>query len=286
MLNQFWIKQDRPALAAPVDGREWKENELRVLADVQAYVDECDLAAVRDDMAWQPEEGLAWFRTLERLQDADTAELASATVGEVKHVQLFRQSREYRGKVVTVRGTARLGYRVVAPRNDLDVPAYHVFWLRPDDDSNSPIAVYALEVPVDFPALTESRQTSLREQVEITGYFFKRLLYRSHNGPSVAPLIVARSIHWLPEPRLPEQRIDHLARRLGSWFSVLIAACTLIIAMAATALAWLATASSRKRVVAEAAAHGTKSVDWTRLPPTMSVEESLRNLSEREKRAR
>ena len=77
------------------------------------------------------------------LQYASQEELEQRSIGEVGYLQLFRQSKEYRGKLVTIRGRARQAYSVAAPQNDFGIKSYQVFWVRAEGGVNSPIVVYA-----------------------------------------------------------------------------------------------------------------------------------------------
>ena len=65
-------------------------------------------------------------------------------MGRVAYLQLYKQSADYRGKMVTVKGTVRLAYRVAAPANYLGVKEYCVYWLYPAGGPDSPLIVYAL----------------------------------------------------------------------------------------------------------------------------------------------
>jgi len=194
-LEADWTGVLGPALQAPLEDRPWTKPEIEALDHLQATLDQLALANIRDDMVWRPAEQTAWFRILEKLQRADPRNLAAESVGTVGFVQLFRQPDEYRGRVVTVKGTAELAYRVKAPQNDLGISGYYVFWLRPADGSDSPIVVYSLELPDRFPAIGDDH-TQLNEDVAFTGYFFKRWAYGARDGIRTAPLLVAKSPTW------------------------------------------------------------------------------------------
>jgi hypothetical protein len=58
-----------------------------------------------------------------------------------------------------------------------------------------PIVVFTLELPESFP-----KGEPIREQVAVTGYFFKNWLFASGDGLSVAPIVLAKRIGWHRRP--------------------------------------------------------------------------------------
>lgn len=197
-----WRETRGPALRAVLESREWTEVERESLAKQQATLDELALLEIRDDMVWRPAEQHAWFRLFETLIELNEQQLQEQSLGEASFVQLFRQPNEYRGKIVTTRGRVELAYKVSAPKNDIGIEAYYVFWLRPLDSSDSPIVAYALELPPDFPAVGEGH-TALREDLTFTGYFVKRWAYGAKDGIRTAPLLLAKVPVWHPAPEGP-----------------------------------------------------------------------------------
>ncbi|MCA9147159.1 MAG: hypothetical protein KDB05_30490 [Planctomycetales bacterium] len=198
-LELEWTNLLGRALRAVLDDRPWTELEREALGKLQGTLDELALAAIRDDMVWRPEEQTAWFRSFEKLLAMNDRELKQQSLGNVGFVQLFRQTNEYRGKLVTVQGTAELAYYVPAPKNDLGIERYYVFWLRPSDGADSPLVAYALKLPDGFPTVGNDH-TDLREEMTFTGYFFKRWAYGAHDGIRTAPLLLANQPTWQPTP--------------------------------------------------------------------------------------
>ena len=62
---------------------------------------------VADHKVFHAEDHRAWFHLLDILADHDTEALELASTGEVSFGQLFEQPEVYRGRLVTIRGTAR-----------------------------------------------------------------------------------------------------------------------------------------------------------------------------------
>jgi hypothetical protein len=198
-----WRQEAQPALESAGRG-DLDEAVRQALAGLQVQLDQIDQAAVRDNSVFRTAERHAWFRMLEKLDGRSLEELEKASTGRVGFVQLFDQPEEYRGQLVTVRGTARMAYRVQAPKNEVGVDHYYVFWVAPAGGPNSPICVYALQTPPGFPPLKDKDRdratTALDVDVEFTGYFFKRWAYRAQDGLRVAPLLLAKAPRWTPPP--------------------------------------------------------------------------------------
>ncbi|MDA1053920.1 MAG: hypothetical protein O3C40_26010 [Planctomycetota bacterium] len=237
-LEGEWTNLLGRALRAVLDDRPWTELERDALAKLQATLDELALAAIRDDMVWRPEEQTAWFRCFEKLMALTDQDVKRQSLGNVGFVQLFRQTNEYRGELVTVTGTAELAYHVPAPKNDLGIERYYVFWLRPGDGSDAPIVAYALELPAGFPSVG-STHTNLREEMTFTGYFFKRWAYGSRDGIRTAPLVLVKQPAWQPAPPLLS------SERPSPWT---IIAALLAVALLAISIARWVYKSSNSRV--------------------------------------
>ncbi len=209
-LEVEWSTLLNRALRAALEDRPWTELEREALAKLQATLDDLALAEVRDDMVARPQERTAWFRCFEKLQALSDTQLQSQSVGEVGFVQLFRQTNEYRGKLVKVSGTAEWAYQVIAPNNDLGIEHYYIFWVRPADGSDSPIVAYALDLPAGFPNVGNDR-TKLSERVSFTGFFFKRWAYGAQDGIRTAPQVLANVPEWHPEPELLSRKRPSLS---------------------------------------------------------------------------
>ena len=147
------------------------------------------LESIRDKARFVAQEEDAWFHLFAVLAKTDPASLRKASIGRISRLQLSEQSKEYRGEVVTVRGTIRRAHWLRAPKNDYAVEGYYQTWLEPDDGSAAPIVVYCLELPEGFPV-----GMTLSEDVEATGFYFKRWLYKARDGLELAPVVLARSV--------------------------------------------------------------------------------------------
>jgi hypothetical protein len=199
-----WRQTTHPALQTAASGASLSDGELQTIVALGDELDRIDMAAVRDNSVFRTAERHAWFRLLEKLDRRELEEIESDSTGRVGFVQLFDQPKEYRGKLVTVRGAAHMAYRVQAPKNSAGVEHYYVFWIAPAGGPNSPICVYALETPTGFPEIKDKDRdretTTLDVDVEFTGYFFKRWAYRAQDGLRIAPLVLAKEPRWTPPP--------------------------------------------------------------------------------------
>lgn len=196
-----WRDRFLPALRSIPLGDEAPAVQQQALDDLQAVLDQVALHQVEDDTVLRLADKDAWFRALDRLRQSAPGALQRASAGPVSYVQLFEQPEVYRGKLVTVRGQARLAYRVPAPENIYGIDHYYIFWLKPAAGPNAPLVVYALQTPPGFPAIADKQEggeTTLNEEVEFTGYFFKRYAYASRGGATTAPLLLARTPTWQP----------------------------------------------------------------------------------------
>ena len=155
--------------------------------------DRRSLEAVRDDTTFRDEEKAAWFGLFSLLEEANPKSLEKASLGKVAYVQLFDQPDVYRGKVVTLGGTIRQALYRTAPENDSGIEGYYKMVLEPDDGSENPILVYALELPRGFP-------TGIRvdAKVRFSGVFFKRWIYLAGDGIRSAPVVLAKTVSWTP----------------------------------------------------------------------------------------
>jgi hypothetical protein len=245
-----------------------------------------ELDAVQDDTVFRPAEREAWFELLARVRKEDPAVLRAQSVGRVAYLQLFKQPAEYRGRIVTVSGSARLAYRVQAPANDLGIKEYFVYWLHPHGGPNSPIVVYALGAPTGFPSIkdkdVDGQTTTLHEDVEVTGAFFKRWAYAAKDGTYTAPLVVANVPQW--------QRRAASNAGVGMPLGVrelgLLAAGALVLTIWLTAVAWKRTRRSwrsERYFSPPSQLAGARNIDVG--PPTSEAMQALeREMGDREGR--
>ena len=203
-VNKRWSEDVRPSLQAVIDGRTPTEYEDRSLTEFQRTLDSLTLKQIEDDTVFlRPAEREIWLRLEGQARDASAAEMKRRSAGEISYLQLSKQPNEYRGKVVTVRGTVKHVYRTPALDNYLGVKEHIVYWVMPAGGPSAPIVVYALGTPQGFPPVLpreESGDQKIHEDVEFSGYFLKRGAYLGKDGTYSAPLVLANVPTWYPRP--------------------------------------------------------------------------------------
>jgi hypothetical protein len=182
------------------------------------------LAKVQDDTYFRPEDSVIWYRLLARLRDTPPAELARESTGPVTFAQLFRQPTAYRGKVVDLVGSVRMVVEKEAPANDEGIKRYYQLWLMPEDNPASPIAIYCLKLPEKFPVAEE-----INEPVRLSGIFFKRWVYSARDTIRLAPLVLAATVDWRPNPLAPQHNAAVAAEPLPYWAIGLTALAALVV---------------------------------------------------------
>ena len=181
------------------------------------------LAAVRDDATFRPEEQNAWFQLLEILNHTDQAGLRRGSSGRVTYSQLSRQSEQYRGQLVTIRGTIRRTSLQHPQENDGQIDQYYQTVLQPADDRSQLIFVYCLYLPEGFPTGMD-----VSADVEVTGFHFKRWAYAAQDTVRTAPVLLARTVDWRKPP--PEvQRPSASALSVLMWIAVALCASVLLV---------------------------------------------------------
>lgn len=153
------------------------------------------LQSIRDDTVSRPEERDAWFHLLKILKETDEATLRRESTGRVTYSQLFRQSGEYRGELVTIRGTIRRTSLPPVIDNDYGIDGYYRTVFQPADDRSKLIFVYCLYLPKGFP-----KGTDVSADVEVTGFYFKRWNYQAQEAVLLAPVLLAKTVRWQQAP--------------------------------------------------------------------------------------
>jgi hypothetical protein len=198
-LESQWQEEFKPVLTALTPSTSPEAADHQTLLELQSALDAVLLTRIEDNTVFRYSEKDIWFRLLEDLAARDAGELRERSTGTVSFVQLYRQPDQYRGKLVTVSGTARLAHYREAPENLYGIPGYYMLWLQPVA-ANSPIVIYCLQLPDGFPDVrameAQGRKPELDEDLEVTGYFFKRWAYRAQDGTRLAPLLLAKTPTW------------------------------------------------------------------------------------------
>jgi hypothetical protein len=285
-VNHRWSEDVRPSLAAVIDGRTPTENEEILLARFQQTLDELALRRIEDDTLFlRPAERDIWLRLQAKARDADPAKLRRESLGQVSYLQLFKQPGDYRGKPITVRGTAKYAYRVQAADNYLGVKDHFVLWVSPVGGPSSPIVVYALDIPPGFPKIEANSagdMTKLDEEVTVTGFFLKRGAYLGKDGTYTAPLVLASVPEWHPR----EVALTDTSRfSLGPNWLLPSVVAALVISLLIFGVVWwrLRQGEAESRAVAAMAAAAKEPLNVEQLSVAATPHEALRALEEQER---
>ncbi len=154
------------------------------------------LKSIRDNRPLGSSEWDTWLHLFDVLKRSSEPALQEACTGRVSFIQLFEQSKEYRGELVRTGGTLRRAHPAKTPRNDYGLTGYYQTWLSPADHPADPIAVWCLHLPEGFP-----QGMQIAEEVEVTGFYLKLWAYKAADGTvRRAPLILARTVDWHKRP--------------------------------------------------------------------------------------
>ena len=159
----------------------------------------------------------AWDYLFDILRRSSQAELGKTVFAEVGFVELSRQPKEYRGRLVSVRGKLlRCNFiserREPSPFGESERPkpaGFYESWVLLKDEKRIPIAVCSLKVPENFPLGNE-----LNEQVELVGFFYKRQLFLSAEGEEVTtPTLLAKTFRWFPDTKKEKETVSPKSTR-------------------------------------------------------------------------
>lgn len=169
------LKDETPL---PVGQDQWHPNLDRSL-----------LTSVKDNTHFRQVERASWSHLIQLLHESPVSELQSYSLGPTSYLQLNRQTNEYRGRLVDIRGTVRRAHRLAAPDNEAGVRHYWQCWLFTENGPSRPIVVYVLDVPVDF-----SGGMQIDVPATLTGFVYKRWAFQSAEQLTVAPVVIAKKI--------------------------------------------------------------------------------------------
>ncbi len=187
---------------------------------------------IRDDTTFRADEAEAWFHLLDILARTDQSTLRKRSTGRVTYAELFFQSKEYRGELVTMRGTVRRAWLFDdPPDNDYGIESYYQVWFTPEDNPSTPMVAYCLELPDGFPTGME-----VTADAEITGFFFKRWAYSGADNLWTTPVLLSRTVDW-------KKRVSPSARKVevNALFLTVVFAFALFVAVAITGFVYVAT---------------------------------------------
>ena len=227
--QQVWNKKILPAFKLGLEGEDFSISQLKQIEQLQLVLDPIVLAEVKDrtSIGWEGD-STAWLRLWEMTQNEELGLPIPVT-----HLQLLSQSEFYRGKAVEISGWARSARRKNLQDSELGVSHYYEIWVRPADTNLAPYNVYSMELPENFPELTDQFQT-INVRIKVAGAFFKvRTFIDGAVEVAESPVILAKSF---------ESFNDTSPIAASAWQPSRTTIIVLLVLMpiVATALAWLA----------------------------------------------
>ena len=265
----------------PVDLRRGRDLFLSPSSDRQTQYD--DLTSVRIDKRYldvvkdntvgiRRDESDSFYRLLDYARQIPTATLERAGERDVQYINLMTEPDRFRGEPITIEGDLWRLYELEASRNRYGVTRIYEGWVFTGDSSNHPYRIVCTSLPRGI-----EPGENLRKPVRITGYFFKREGYKSNGGVHFAPTLLARRIAVNPMPNgIP------LIAGIAPWIlgAIMAVGLALLVSVAATVV-------SDERLQRTGLPHrvGQPRLSFAGLDisPPIGVEESLRQLAERER---
>ncbi len=151
-------------------------------------LDEDQRRSIQDNAPFRDAEQDAWFILLGKLQQQTALQIEQLSVGQVGYAALNSNANTYRGRVVTVVGTAQRLEEKKPADNDLAIESLFVLTIQPEGGEVWPISIYLLTKP------NLEISANLKPKVRISGYFFKNQSYRWSQGVGSMPTLLAKQI--------------------------------------------------------------------------------------------
>ncbi len=173
-------------------------------------------------MGLRVKEADTYYRTLAHVSRLDDRFLKKHARSDVLYVNLLRNPDSYRGKLITIRGTARRITKTEVGKNKYGIQKAYEAWLLTPDSGSDLIRLVATDLDSRLPT---GKEVSV--EVEATGYFLKLYSYASQGGQHQAPLILAARI----QPSVVRTSVpDGTGLEPYILFFALFVGCTTIIA--------------------------------------------------------
>ena len=176
-----------------------RDDAVRVVGESSVLknpIDKSLLAAVTDNtFGVTAAEKDAYDTLLARVRDMPLAELERSAQADVPFAVLMLEAERYRGEVLTIGGEIR---RCLPMAASPDEPTLLEAWLFTADSGRNPYRVVFTDLPAGVP-LGDDLKPPLR--VRVTGYFFKRYSYATANDFHTAPLLLAKTLTVLAQPK-------------------------------------------------------------------------------------
>lgn len=215
----------------PQDDRTATEFELdtELRQSVSAYLDERLIKSLTDAAPWSPRETIAFWRLIQRGEESggrreSAIDVASELGGDmargdsepggsltprisprISTLQLESEAAIFKGKWIRFCGSVRRLEFVERTNEALGLNGYWLAWVRGDDNSAQPVAIYG--TANEFKDIEQA--LSLEQgfpEIEVRAIVGKRLAYASQAGVQVAPTLFAAALEVLKLPAEPQSQ--------------------------------------------------------------------------------
>jgi hypothetical protein len=164
------------------------------------------IAKIRDNaVGIRAAEREVYHDILARVRDTPLKVQQQAASHDVSFPVLMTESREFIGKLITVKGEIRGLRRILPGANDHGIEHLWEAWMFNNDSGMNPYIIRCTSIPQGIPTGMQLKSGTV---VEVTGYYFKRFGYPTQDDRlHVAPMILARTLKWF-KPRSVQQPND------------------------------------------------------------------------------
>ena len=266
----------------PIDLRR-RDNFTRNHSNYEAQSTTDEIATVRIDKRYldvvkdntvgvRRDEAEVFYWLLDHARRVPAATLQRAADREVQYINLMTEPDRYRGEPVTIEGDLFRLYEFEAGRNKYGVTKVYEGWVFTGDSSHHPYRIVCTSLPNGI-----EPGENLRKPVRITGYFFKREGYHSNGGVHIAPTLLARRININPMPNGIPLTSGILPYMTSAIMAVGLALLVTVVGFA------IGDGRASRTEMQRLQRNQQPSFVGIHLPETISVEESLRQLVERDR---
>ncbi len=140
-------------------------------------------------MGLRAEESEAYYRVLAHVSRINEDLLTQKARKDVLHVNLIHSPDQFRGELISLKGTARRILPLKTTENLYGVKSAYEVWMTTEDSGNDPWRIVTTSLDKRLP-----RGENVNAPVKLVGYFFKQYSYASKGGQHLAPLILAARV--------------------------------------------------------------------------------------------
>jgi hypothetical protein len=165
------------------------------------------IARIRDNaVGIRSAERDVYHDTLARVREIPLKKQQEAARDDVAFAVLMTESQEFIGRLITVKGEIRRLIAIPPGRNDHGIEdLWEAVMFNADSGSENPYLIRFTKLPEGIPTGMQLQSGTL---VEVTGYYFKRFGYPTHDHRlHVAPMVLARTLKWF-KPRSAQKPND------------------------------------------------------------------------------